>query len=74
MPFYFALTTFRVLSLSLIIVSLPYIFIFLYALLVLGIVILGFKKVSNEEGFIARGLRSIVTTGNITDACQCVNG
>ena len=74
MPFYFALTTFRVLSLSLIIVSLPYIFIFLYALLVLGIVILGFKKVSNEEGFIARGFRSIVTTGNITDARQCVNG
>ena len=69
MPFYFALTTFRVLSISLIIVSLPYTFIFLYALAILGIIILGFLMVSNEEGFLARGLRSVVTTGETKQIC-----
>ena len=63
MPFYFFLTNFRVLSISLVIVSLPYTFIFLYPLFILGIVILGYLKASKEEGFLVRGMRSVVTTG-----------
>merc|ERR550532_1415201 len=62
MPFYFFLTTFRVLSISLAIVSLPYTIIFLYPLFILGIVILGYLKASKEEGFLVRGMRSLVTT------------
>ena len=63
MPFYFFLTTFRVLSISLIIVALPYTWIVLYPLFLLGIVVLGYTKTSKEEGFLVRGLRSMVTTG-----------
>ena len=63
MPLYFSLTTFRVLSLSLVIVSLPYTCIILYPLFVLGIIILGYTKAVKEEGFLVRGLRSTVTTG-----------
>ena len=63
MPFYFFLTTFRVLSISLVIVSLPYTFLILYPLFVLGIVILGYLKTSKQDGFLVRGMRSMVTTG-----------
>ena len=63
MPFYFFLTTFRVLSISCIIVSLPYTWMVLYPLFLLGIVVLGYTKTSKEEGFLVRGLRSTVTTG-----------
>ena len=63
MPFYFFLTTFRVLSISLIIVALPYTCMVLYPLFLLGIVVLGYTKTSKEEGFLVRGLRSMVTTG-----------
>ena len=73
MPFYFFLTTFRVLSISLIVVALPYTSMVFYPLFLLGIVILGYTKTSKEEGFLVRGLRSTVTTGekfkNLNNIC-----
>ena len=63
MPFYAILTIFRVLSISFAILTLGYLSIPLYAILLLLIVIIGYNNTSKNADFIVRGLRSAVTTG-----------
>ena len=63
MPFYTILTIFRVLSISLAIVTLGYVSIPLYATLLLLIIIIGYNNTSKNADFFVRGLRSAVTTG-----------
>ena len=63
MPFYTILTIFRVLSISLAIVTLGYVSIPLYATLLLLIIIVGYNNTSKNADFFVRGLRFAVTTG-----------
>ena len=63
MPFYTILTIFRVLSISLAIVTLGYVSIPLYATLLILIIIIGYNNTSKNADFFVRGLRSAVTTG-----------
>ena len=63
MPFYIILTTFRVLSISIAIVALQWICLPIYLVLIVTIVIIGYKKTSKEEDFLTRGLVSAFTTG-----------
>ena len=63
MPFYATLTIFRVLSISLAIVTLGYVSIPLYATLLILIIIIGYNNTSKNADFFVRGLRSAVTTG-----------
>ena len=70
MAFYISLTTFRVLTLAFAIVSLDaFVSIPLFGLLLLGIIIIGYKKTTKEGDFIVRGLRSLVTTGKLNLNC-----
>ena len=70
MAFYISLTTFRVLTLVFAIVSLDaFVSIPLFGLLLLGIIIIGYKKTTKEGDFIVRGLRSLVTTGKLNLNC-----
>ena len=64
MPWYTFLIVFRVLSISLVIVALPpTIWIPIYALLLLGIIFIGYWKTKRDWDFIARGLKSAFTSG-----------
>ena len=63
MPFYTILPIFRVLSISLAIVTLGYVSIPLYATLLILIIIIGYNNTSKNADFFVRGLRSAVTTG-----------
>ena len=70
MAFYISLTTFRVLTLAFAIVSLDaFVSVPLFGLLLLGIIIIGYKKTTKEGDFIVRGLRSLVTTGKLNLNC-----
>ena len=70
MAFYISLTTFRVLTLAFAIVSLDaFVSVPLFGLLLLGIIIIGYKKTTKEGDFIVRGLRSLVTTGKSNLNC-----
>ena len=64
MPWYTFLIVFRVLSISLVIVALPtIIWIPIYALLLLGIIFIGYWKTKRDWDFITRGLKSAFTSG-----------
>ena len=64
MPWYTFLIVFRVLSISLVIVALPpTIWIPTYALLLLGIIFIGYWKTKRDWDFITRGLKSAFTSG-----------
>ena len=63
MPWYALLTIFRVLSISLVIIALPFIWIPIYAFLVLVIICIGFWRTKRNRDFITRGLKSAFTTG-----------
>ena len=64
MPWYTFLIVFRVLSISLVIVGLPTtIWIPIYALLLLGIIFIGYWKTKRDWDFITRGLKSAFTSG-----------
>ena len=74
MLFYISLTTFRVLTLAFAIVSLDafdkgFVSIPLFGVLLLGIIIIGYKKTTKEGEFFVRGLRSLVTTGKLNLDC-----
>ena len=63
MPLYILLTTFRVLSMGLIITVFNYFSIIIYACLFLAIIIIGYLNTWKEKEFLTRGFRSSVTTG-----------
>ena len=66
MLFYISLTTFRVLTLAFAIASLDaFVSISLFGVLILGIIVIGYWKTTKEGDFIVRGLRSLVTTGQL---------
>ena len=73
MPFYVILTIFRVLSISLAIVTLGYVCIPLYAILLLLIIIIGYIRTSKDADFVVRGLRSAVTTGTYSQGVKLQN-
>ena len=66
MPLYLFLTIFRALSISLFIVTLPVPFIWIpvYTFLVLVIICIGYHWTSQEKDFITRGLKSAFTSGS----------
>ena len=64
MPWYTFLIVFRVLSISLVIVAVPTtIWIPIYALLLLGIIFIGYWKTKRDWDFITRGFKSAFTSG-----------
>ena len=63
MPFYFTLTMFRVLSISIAIVALQWICSLVFPVLLLTIIVIGYKKTSRGKDFLTRGLISALTTG-----------
>ena len=63
MPFYFTLTMFRVLSISIAIVALQWRCFLVYLVLLLTIIVIGYKKTSRGKDFLTRGLISALTTG-----------
>ena len=65
MPLYLFLTIFRVLSISFVIVVLPFIWIPIYSFFALVIICVGYIWTSREEDFITRGLKSAFTSGFI---------
>ena len=63
MPWFALLTTFRVLTISLVIVALPIIWIPIYAFLVLIIICIGYWRTKRNRDFSTRGLTSVFTSG-----------
>ena len=64
MPFYVFLTAFRVLSISIAVHALQWGCLLIYPVLILAIIVIGYKKTSKGEDFWARGLISALSTGN----------
>ena len=65
MPFYIVLTTFRVLTISIAIVTLQEKCLLIYPALIVTIIIIGYKKTSKGKDFMTRGLISPLTTGTL---------
>ena len=63
MPFYFTLTMFRVLSISIAIEALQWICFLIYPVLLLTIIVIGYRKTSRGKDFLTRGPISALTTG-----------
>ena len=63
MPWFALLTIFRVLSISLVIVALPLLWIPIYASLLLVIICVGYYRTKRKGDFITRGLKSAFTSG-----------